>query len=129
MISRCSLTLEHKNELFNVSFLAIVTKSVLILRLETRENLKLICNVESKENLFLFEFSGCFGDIGIFNKAHHIENFAPFVTLVGRTPHSLKPKEEKELKLMVDFDIIEPVDEPTGGVNGLVIVEKPNGKL
>ena len=30
---------------------------------------------------------------------------------------------------MVDFDIIEPVDEPTGGVNGLVIVEKPNGKL
>ena len=30
---------------------------------------------------------------------------------------------------MVDFDIIEPVDKPTGGVNGLVIVEKPNGKL
>ena len=30
---------------------------------------------------------------------------------------------------MVDLGIIEPVDEPTDWVNGLVIVEKPNGKL
>ena len=30
---------------------------------------------------------------------------------------------------MVDLDIIEPVDEQTEWVNGLVIVEKPNGKL
>ena len=30
---------------------------------------------------------------------------------------------------MVDLDVIEPVDEPTDQVNGLVIVEKPNGKL
>ena len=30
---------------------------------------------------------------------------------------------------MVDLDIIEPVDKPTDWVNGLVILEKPNGKL
>ena len=30
---------------------------------------------------------------------------------------------------MVDLDIIEPVDEPTDGINGLVMVEIPNGKL
>ena len=36
---------------------------------------------------------------------------------------------EKELKRMVDLDIIEPVDEPTECVHELVIVENPNGKL
>ena len=30
---------------------------------------------------------------------------------------------------MVDLNIIEPIDEPTDWVNGLVIVEKPNRKL
>ena len=30
---------------------------------------------------------------------------------------------------MVGLDIIEPFDEPTDWVNGLVIVEKPNGEL
>ena len=30
---------------------------------------------------------------------------------------------------MVDLDIIEPIEKPTDWVNGLVIVEKPNGKL
>ena len=41
----------------------------------------------------------------------------------------LKPKLEKELKQMVDLDIIEPIKKPTDRVNSLVIVEKPNGKL
>ena len=41
----------------------------------------------------------------------------------------LKPKLEKELKRMVDLDIIEPIKKPTDRVNSLVIVEKPNGKL
>ena len=30
---------------------------------------------------------------------------------------------------MVDLDIIEPIEKPTDWINGLVIVEKPNGKL
>ena len=69
---------------------------------------------------------------GTLNKTHHIEikeNFTPVVTPVRGIPHSLKPKVEKEIKLMVDLDKIDPVDEPTDWVNGLVIVEKPNGKL
>ena len=52
------------------------------------------------------------------------ENFTPIVTLVRRIPHSLKPKVEKELKHMVDFDIIEPVDEPNYWVYGLVIASR-----
>ena len=132
VIGKCSLTLEHKSELFNVSFLVADAKSVPILGLESCENLKLIkriYSVELKENLFLSEFSDCFGEIGTLNKTHHIENkenFTPVVTSVRRIPHSLKPKVEKELKRM---DIIEPVDEPTDWVNGLVIVKKSNGKL
>ena len=41
----------------------------------------------------------------------------------------MKPKLEKELKCIVDLDIIEPVQKPTDWVNGLVVVEKPNEKL
>ena len=38
-------------------------------------------------------------------------------------------KLERKLKCMVELDIIEPVQKPTKLVNGLVIVQKPNGKL
>ena len=64
---------------------------------------------------------------------HHIEvkdNVKPVLTPVRKVSHALKPKLEKELKQMVDLeDIIEPIEKPTDWVNGLVIVEKPNGKL
>ena len=66
------------------------------------------------------------------NITHHIEvkdNVKPVVTLVRKVPHTLKPKLEKELKRMVDLDIIKPIKKPTEWVNSLVIVEKPNGKL
>ena len=135
VIGKCSLTLEHKNEIFNLSFLVVDTKSVPILGLESWENLKFIkriCSVESKENSFLSEFSDCFEEIGTLNKTHHIEikeNLTPVVTTVRRIHHSLKPKVEKVLKGMVDLDIIEPVDERTDWVNGLVIIDKPNVKL
>ena len=77
VIGKRSLTLEHKNELFNeLSFLVVDIKLIPILGLESRENLKVIkriCSVESKENLLLSEFSDCFGEIGTLNKTHHIE--------------------------------------------------------
>ena len=38
VIGKCSLTLEHKNKLFNVSFLVVDTKSVPILGLESCKN-------------------------------------------------------------------------------------------
>ena len=41
----------------------------------------------------------------------------------------MNPKLEKELKCMVDLDIIEPVQKLTNCINRLVVVEKPNGKL
>ena len=46
---------------------------------------------------------------------------------VRKVPHSLKPELEKELKRMVDLDITEQSEKPTDWVNGLVIVNKPNG--
>ena len=75
MIGKCSLTLEHKNELFKMSFLLVDTKSIPILGLESCENLKLIksiCSVESTESSFLSEFSDCFGEIETLNKTHHM---------------------------------------------------------
>ena len=78
------------------------------------------------------EFSDCFGEIGTLKNTHHIEikdNVNPAVTPLRKIPLALKPKLEKKLKRMVDLDIIEPVQKPTHWVNGLVVVEKPNGKL
>ena len=49
------------------------------------------------------------------------------ITPVRKIPLILKPKLEKELKRMVDLEIIEPVQKPTDWVKGLV--EKLNGKL
>ena len=114
-------------------FLVVDTKSVSILGLESCENLKLIkciCSIESKENSFPSEFSDCFREIGTLNKTNHIkikEDFNPVVTPMNSS--CPKTKVEKELKRVVDLDIIEPVDELTDWVNGLFIVEKANRKL
>ena len=78
------------------------------------------------------EFSDCFGEIGTLKNTHHIEikdNVPPVVTPVRKIPLALKSTLEKELKHMVDFDIIEPVQKPTNWVSRLLIVEKPNRKL
>ena len=41
------------------------------------------------------------------------DNVTPVVTAVRKIPLALKPKLEKELKCMVDLDIIETVQNPT----------------
>ena len=135
VLGECSHTLKHKNDHFDVSFIVADSKPVHILGLETSESLNLIkrisgLNVSGEQ--FFSEFSDCFGAIGPLKSTHYIEikdNVTPMVTPVRKIPLSLKPKLEKELKRMVDLDIIEPIQKPTNWVNGLVLVEKPNGKL
>ena len=133
VVGKCSLTLDHKNNSFKVSF--IVVDSVPILGLKTSEHLQLIkriFRIQTNGETFFSEFHDCFGEIGTLNTTHHIEvkhNVKPVVTPVRKVPHELKPKLENELKRIVDLDIIEPIEKPTDWVNGLVIVEKPNGKL
>ena len=105
------------------------SKSVPILGLATSESLnriKRISAINVSGEQFLPEFSDCFGEIGTLKNTHHIEikdNITPVVTPVRKIPLALKPKLEKELKCMVDLDIIEPVPKPTDWVNGLVLVE------
>ena len=56
-----------------------------------------------------------FGEIGTLYNTHHIEieyNVTPVVTPFRKIPLALKPMLEKELKRMVDLDIIEPVQKP-----------------
>ena len=129
------LTLKHKKDHFDVSFIVVDSKSVPILGLATSESLNLtkrISAVNVSDEQFLSGFSDCFGKIGTLKNTHHIEikdNVTPVVTPVRKIPFALKPKLEKELKRMVDLDIIEPVQKPTDWANGLVAVENPSGKL
>ena len=82
--------------------------------------------------MFFSEFHDCFREIGTLITTHHIEvkdNVKPVVTPFFKVPHAFKLKLEKELKRMVDLDITERTEKPSDWVNGLVILEKPNGKL
>ena len=69
-------------------------------------------------NNFLSEFCDCFGEIETLKHTHHIEikdNVTPVVTPVRKMSLALKPRLEKELKHMVDLDILESVqNQPTG---------------
>ena len=130
ILGESSLTLKHKEDHFDVSFIVVDSKSMSILGLATSESLNLIkyisaINVSGEQ--FLSEFSDCLGETGTLKNIHYIE-IKDNVTPVRKIPLALKPKLEKELKRMVDLDIIEPVQKRTDWVND-TLVEKPNGKL
>ena len=135
VIGKCSLTLKHKKDHFDVSLIAVDSKSVPILGLSTSERLNLIKRISAinaSYEQFLSEFSDCFGETGTLKNTPHTEikdNVTPVVYPVRKILLALKPTQEKELKRMVDLDIIEPVQKPTDWVNGLVVVGKPKGKL
>ena len=93
---------------------------------ESLNLIKRISTVNVSDKRFLSEFSDCFGEIGTLKNTDHIEikdNVTLAVTPSRKIPLALKSKLEKELKR------IEPVQKPTDWVKGLVVVEKPNGKL
>ena len=87
-MEECSLTLKHKKDHFDVSFIVFNSKSVSILGFAASESLNLIkqmsvINVSGEQ--FLSEFSDCFGEIGTLKNTHHIEikgNVFPVVTPV-----------------------------------------------
>ena len=79
--------------------------------------IKRISAVNVSDEQFLSEFSDRFEKIGTLKNTHHFEitdNITPVVTPVRKIPLALKPKLEKESKRMIDLDIIEPVQKPTG---------------
>ena len=131
VVRKCSLTLDHKNNSFKVLFIVVDSGSAPILGLKISRHLQLIkgiCRTEINSETFFLEFHDCFGEID----TDHVEvkdNVKQVVTPVCKVPHALKLKLEKTLKRMVDLDIIKPIEKPTDWVDGLVILEKPNGKF
>ena len=123
------LTLTHKKNHFDISFILVDSKSIPILRLSTSESLNLIkfisvVNINNKQ--FLCEFPDFFGEIGSLKNTDHFEikdNVAPLVTPARKIPLTLKAKLEQELKHMVDLNIIKPVPKPTDWVNKLILVK------
>ena len=60
------------------------------------------------------------------NITHHIE-VIDNATPVCKVSNGLEPKLGKELKPMVDLDIIKPIKKSTYWVYGLVILKKKSG--
>ena len=68
-----------------------------------------VINISNKQ--FLSEFSDCIGEIETPKNIHHIEikdNVTLVITLAKKIL-ALKSKLEKELKHIIDLDIIEPI--------------------
>ena len=135
---KCIGKLKLKDRTVNVLFIVVDSDSVPILGLNTSVKLNLIKQTYqiSKNVQFAVpiqeEFSDCFGEIGCLPRVHHIEirdDVKPVITPVRKVPFALKPKLKKELKRMVDLEIIEQVEKPTDWVNALAMVSKPNGDL
>ena len=99
---KCSITLKHKKDYFDVLFIVADSKSIPILGLATSESLNLIKRISAvnvSNEQFLSEFSDCFGEIGTLKNTHHTEikdNVTPVVNPAGKIPLALKPKIEKE---------------------------------
>ena len=100
VLGGCSLTLKHKKDSFDVSFIVVNSKSVLILGLATSENLNLIKRISAinvSDEQFLSVFSDCFGEIGTLKNIPYIEikdNVTPVVNPVRKISLALKPKLE-----------------------------------
>ena len=63
ILGECSLTLKHKEDHFDVSFIVVDSKSMSILGLATSESLNLIKHISAinvSGEQFLSEFSDCF---------------------------------------------------------------------
>ena len=87
---------------------------------------------QSPKDDVIARFPKCFQGVGLFPGTYHID-LKPDAEAVIQAPRrvheSLKVPLQKELKRMVDLDIIEAVEGPTDWVNSLVYVTKPNGDL
>ena len=81
-------------------------------RSEHLQLIKRICIIEKKCGNFFSESHDCLGEIGNLNATDHIEvkaNVKPVVTTFHIVPHAFKPKLEKVLKGIINFDTIEPI--------------------
>ena len=71
VVDKRSLTQDHKNNSFKVSFIVVDSDSVPILGLKTSKHLQLIkriCRIETNSKMFFSEFHDCFGEMLIILK-------------------------------------------------------------
>ena len=78
----------------------------------------------------LNKYPKCFR--GLFSGEYHIDlkqDVEPVIHPPRRVLESLKESVKKKLSRMIQLDIIEKVDQPTGWVNSVVYVTKPSGEI
>ncbi|KAK2185169.1 hypothetical protein NP493_244g02014 [Ridgeia piscesae] len=80
-------------------------------------------NCVAKEKL-LYKYPKCFRGVDLFSGEYHIalkQDAEPVLHPPRRVPESMKDAVKKELKRMIEIDVIEKVDQPTDWVNSVVI--------
>ena len=79
--------------------------------------------VHNIEDEYTDVFQGI-GKLGMVHKIQLEDNYKPVIHAPRKVPLSLREKLKTELQRLEELDIIETVEEPTGWVHSLVIVEK-----
>ena len=137
---KCIASVQHEGKVYKVLFMVVKSNTIPILGLNACQRLNLLQRVHmvvvdedlSFKNEILNEFSDCFGEMGTLDTTYEIEmkdGIKPVVVPTCRVPFGLLDKLKVELDRMESLGVISKVEKSTDWVNGMVLVEKPNGNL
>lgn len=150
----CRVTLTRNDQKVNALFVLVDGNRQAILGLKTCEQLGLIKrinvidadkmteNKQTKKTVttetrathtdWVKEYADVFQGIGRLPGQHKIrlkDNAEPVIHPARKVPVALKKRLREKLDSLITEGVIMKIEEPTGWVNSLVIVEKPNGDL
>ena len=138
VLGKDTIDCNYKGETFPVEFQILQEYGCPVLSCKTSHDMglvKLVLAVEETADsakAIIEEYEEIFSGIGNMTEPYKIQlesGAVPVVHPPRRVPVALRDKVKAELERMEKANIIQKVDEPTGWVNSMVVVPKPNGKV
>ncbi|XP_036327169.1 uncharacterized protein LOC118739769 [Rhagoletis pomonella] len=133
VVGTTNLKFKYANKTFEAIFYILKMSCKNVIGLPTAKDLELIKMVnEIKSEDLLEKYAEMFSGLGVLKRKCGLqlkEGSIPTVDASRRIPFSLYEPLKRELKRMMDINVIEPVEGTTEWVSSIVIVTKPNGNL